>query len=54
MLKSTKGKIISKEEIYIDKNEAKQCYFVKDVQIVEDEFHRVCDIAEIKIYWKKD
>lgn len=54
VLKSTKGKIISKEEIYIDKNEAKQCYFVKDVQIVEDEFHRVCDIAEIKIYWKKD
>lgn len=54
VLKSTKGKIISKEEIYIDKNEAKQFYFVKDVQMVEDEFHRVCDIAEIKIYWRKD
>lgn len=54
VLKSTKGKIISKEEIYIDKSEAKQIYFVKDVKMVEDEFHRVCDIAEIKIYWKKD
>lgn len=54
VLKSTKGKIISKEEIYIDKSEAKQIYFVKDVKMVEDEFHRVCDIAEIKNYWKKD
>lgn len=52
--KSTKGKIISKKEIYIDKSEAKQFYFVDNVQMLEDEFHRVCDIAEIKIYWRKD
>lgn len=54
VLKSAKGKIISKEEIYVDKSEAKQFYFVKDVKMVEDEFHRVCDIAEIKVYWRKD
>ena len=54
VLKSAKGKIIAKEEIYINKSDAKQRYFVKDVSIMEDEFHRVCDIAEIKIYWKID
>lgn len=54
VMKSTRGKVISKEEIYLDKSEVKQPYFVKDVSFIEDDFHRVCDIAEIKIYWKKD
>lgn len=54
VVKSTRGKVISKEEIYLDKSEVKQPYFVKDVSFIEDDFHRVCDIAEIKIYWKKD
>lgn len=54
VFKSIRGKVIAKEEIYVDKGEAKATYFVKDVQMVEDEFHRVCEIGEIKIYWKKD
>lgn len=54
VIKSSRGKVITKEEIYLDKSEAKQPYFVKDISFVEDEFHRVCDIAEIKIYWRKD
>lgn len=54
VMKSTRGKVISKEEIYLDKSEVKQPYFVKDISFIEDDFHRVCDIAEIKIYWKKD
>lgn len=54
ILKSPRGKIISKEEIYVDKKAAKNPYFVETVQMIEDEFHRVCDIAEIKIYWRKD
>lgn len=54
VFKSIRGKVIAKEEIYVDKGEAKAKYFVKDVQMMEDGFHRVCEIGEIKIYWKKD
>lgn len=54
VFKSIRGKVLAKEEIYVDKGEAKATYFVKDVQMVEDEFHRVCEIGGIKIYWKKD
>lgn len=54
VFKSIRGKVLAKEEIYVDKGEAKASYFVKDVQMVEDEFHHVCEIGAIKIYWKKD
>ena len=54
VFKSVRGKVLAKEEIYVDKGEAKAAYFVKDVHMVEDEFHRVCEVGGIKIYWKKD
>lgn len=54
ILKSIRGKVLAKEEVYIDKGTSKNPYFVESVPIIEDDFHRICDIAEIKVYWKKD
>lgn len=53
VVKSIRGKVLAKEEIYVDKSSAKNPYFVETVSILEDEFRKVCDISEIKIYWKK-
>lgn len=54
VLKSTTGKVLSNDELYLDDKDARQDYFVTSVIFSENEFHRVCDIAEIKIYWRKD
>lgn len=54
VLKSTTGKVLSNDELYLDDKDARQDYFVTSVIFFENEFHRVCDIAEIKIYWRKD
>lgn len=54
ILKSTTGKVQSYAELYLDDKDARQNYFVTNVRFSEDEFHCVCDIAEIKIYWRKD
>lgn len=54
VIKSVQGKVMCKEEIWIDKKASKNSYFVEERVFCDNEFHRVGEVGEIKIYWKKD
>ncbi len=54
VVKSTTGKILSKQQAMVDPKIGKRKYFVEQVHMVQDDFRRVCDIAQVLIYWKED
>lgn len=54
VMKSKAGKIMSKQQAIIDPKAGKRKYFVEQVYMAQEDFRRVCDIAEILIYWKED
>lgn len=54
VMKSVAGKIMAKQQVILDPKAGKRKYFVEQVYMAQEDFRRVCDIAEILIYWKED